>query len=101
MRVVLDGRMRLRRPLTPVRWLVLAAFSCGCSGLVQSDACRSYLACTEAVTPGSAAGYESSYGERGACWSTDVKSADQCTLACLQGRQLLAAGAGQGKVECE
>ncbi|MBK7861885.1 MAG: hypothetical protein IPJ65_25370 [Archangiaceae bacterium] len=84
------------RRLFFVALLSLAA----CNGISQSPQCAAYLACTEAVMAGSSANYPS-YAEAGACWSTDQKSADLCTAACVQGRQYLAFGAGAGKAECQ
>jgi hypothetical protein len=73
---------------------------CACNGIEQSPECKQYLACTEAVMPGSSANY-ASYADNGSCWSTDQRSADQCNAACVQGRQFLALGAGAGKPECQ
>ena len=83
-----------------MRWLPLVALLGACNHLNQSDECKQYLACQEAITPGSSVNF-ASYGETGSCWSTDLRSAEACTAACVQGRQTLAAGAGQGKAECQ
>lgn len=72
---------------------------CACNGLSQSPECAQYLRCVEAVSQGSSANF-ASYAEAGSCWSTDQRSADNCTAACAQGRQLLGSGAGAGKPEC-
>ena len=35
----------------------------------QSENCKKLIACTEALTPGTGAAMESSYGASGACWT--------------------------------
>ena len=49
----------------------------------QSENCKKLIACTEALTPGTGAAMESSYGASGACWKNS-DSADACTKACDQ-----------------
>ncbi len=84
------------------RFVALAALAASaCNGLSQSVECQRYLACVEVVMAGASAQYQGSYGERGTCWSTDQRSADQCTAACVQGRQTLGVGLGAGKAECQ
>jgi hypothetical protein len=84
------------------RLVLLALLALGaCNHIPQSPECAQYLACTEAITPGSSTQYVGSYGERGTCWSTDGKAARACTATCLQGRQTLAAGPGAGRPECQ
>jgi hypothetical protein len=58
-----------------------ALFLVACGG-GQSAECKKYLACTEAVSPGSSSTLESSYGPNGACWSNGGQAADLCTSAC-------------------
>lgn len=82
------------------RFLFVALLSlAACNGIEQSSQCAAYLACAEAVTPGSSANYPS-YAEGGSCWATDQRSADLCSAACVQAKQYLAFGAGAGKAEC-
>ena len=72
---------------------------CACNSLSQSPECAQYLACVEALSPGSSANF-GSYAQNGSCWSTDQRSADNCTAACVQGRQILGSGMGAGTPEC-
>ncbi|MBL8950735.1 MAG: hypothetical protein JNK82_08170 [Myxococcaceae bacterium] len=72
-----------------------------CSRIEQSPECARYMACVEAIMAGASVAYEGSYGVNGTCWSTNQNDADTCTLACIQGRQNLSAGFGQGKAECQ
>lgn len=72
---------------------------CACNAVSQSPECAQYLACIEAVRQGASVNF-ASYAEGGSCWSTDQRSADNCTEACVQGRQLLGTQAGAGKPEC-
>jgi hypothetical protein len=81
--------------------LLALALLGACNGIDQSPECAQYMACVEAISPGGSVAYESSYGERGTCWSTDGNSARRCTAACVQGRATLGATTGQGKAECQ
>ncbi|MCB9653013.1 MAG: hypothetical protein H6729_02630 [Deltaproteobacteria bacterium] len=59
----------------------LALFATACGGPSQSDECKTYIACAEAVAPGTSATIASTYGEDGACWEND-DTASACTNAC-------------------
>ena len=74
---------------------------CACNGIPQSEECAQYLTCVDAIMPGASSSFVGSYGENGTCWSTDRRSADNCTAACVQGRQLLASGLGRGQAACQ
>ena len=52
----------------------------GCSK-PQSESCKKLIACSEALTPGTGATMETSYGKDGACWKNG-DSAAACTAAC-------------------
>lgn len=84
----------------PMRRLLVVLLLSACNGLTQSPECAQYLRCTEAAIPGSAASYQSSYGEGGTCWATSAGAAEQCTEACVQGRRTLGMQAGASKAEC-
>jgi hypothetical protein len=88
--------------LARMRRLVLlgVVFLAACNGIGQSAECEQYLACVDAVNPGASANF-ASYSQTGSCWSTDQRSADQCTAACVQGRNILRAGVGAGTAECQ
>ena len=76
----------------------LALSACGGGG--QSETCKKYLACTEAVSAGSSASLKSSYGEGGTCWTTNQASADACTTACQSALDTLKA-ANPNQAECK
>ncbi|MDP1827395.1 MAG: hypothetical protein Q8L48_29265 [Archangium sp.] len=52
-----------------------------CNPAPSAD-CVKYLACTEAVSPGSAAALKGAYDTGGTCWTTGTATADTCTAAC-------------------
>lgn len=80
--------------------VAVALTACGDGG-GQSDECKNYIACAEAVTPGTKASLENTYGEDGTCWSTTDLAADACTAACTTAFDALKAGAGKDKAECK
>ena len=47
----------------------------------QSENCKKLIACSEALSPGTGAAMESSYGPSGACWKSGDAAA-ACTTAC-------------------
>ena len=49
----------------------------------QSENCKKLIACSEALSPGTGAAMESSYGKDGACWKSG-DAATACTAACDQ-----------------
>ena len=63
---------------------LMAVVSCfafvGCTKS-QSENCKKLIACSEALSPGTGAAMESSYGASGACWKNG-DSAAACTTAC-------------------
>ena len=65
-----------------------ASMVCGdggyCTGYsMQSQQCRSYIACYER-TGGAVGSLDSSYGPSGTCWTTSAAAAQACTNACGQ-----------------
>jgi hypothetical protein len=65
----------------------LAALSCGGGG--QSAECKKYLACSEALSPGSTASLGATYGSSGICWTTSASEASTCTNTCTSLTNLL------------
>jgi len=55
------------------------AFS-GCAKS-QSESCKKLITCSEALSAGTGAAMEASYGPSGACWKSDM-AARACTTAC-------------------
>lgn len=47
----------------------------------QSENCKKLIACSEALSPGTGASMEASYGPDGACWKSGDAAA-ACTTAC-------------------
>ena len=81
--------------------LTIGLITAACNGLTQSPQCQKFMACSQAIDAMRAAGYQSSYGPSGTCWSTDQRSADDCTKVCEQATQILAATSGRDKAECQ
>ncbi len=54
--------------------------------------CVKYLACTEAVSPGTSAVLKGAYDTGGTCWTTSTAAADACTAACKAAVTSLATG---------
>ncbi len=61
-----------------------------CNPAPSAD-CVKYLACTEAVSAGSAAALKGTYDTGGTCWTSGTASADACTTACKAAITSLAA----------
>jgi hypothetical protein len=72
----------------------------GCNPGPTPD-CVKYLACTEAVAPGSAALLKGTYDTGGTCWTTGGSTADACTTACKAAVTSLVAGGGADKAACK
>jgi hypothetical protein len=67
------------------RLLLFAVWACGLTACYsQAPDCKKYFECAEALSPGSSAYLDPTYGETGTCWTTNAAAADACALACKQ-----------------
>lgn len=83
------------------RLLVLAVLAAACGRLMQSEECKKYIACAEAVDPTVARSVNGLYGPGGTCWATNQATADACSMVCTRDREALFADPDAGmKPEC-
>jgi hypothetical protein len=68
------------RNLVALLSVVLCLAGSGC-GKSQSENCKKLIACSEALSPGTGAAMETSYGASGNCWKSGDAAA-ACTSAC-------------------
>jgi hypothetical protein len=73
----------------------------GCGHLAQSDECKQYVACTEAIDPTTWHAANGLYGPNGTCWNTNQATADACTTVCAELTDELYNDGGMDTPECQ
>lgn len=62
--------------------LCLCLFGCGETG--QSDDCKKWVACSDALPGATRGSQDAAFGPMGACWMGSAKTASDCTASCKE-----------------